>query len=100
MLSSIFLLNKECFILLTPYTHFDCFVFVPQPRDTFAPGQPDVLQVAGDSQASIPQRWAEPPVRRKESVARMTFGGLALVVAVSNLTHLKHDTPTGMVRVP
>jgi len=34
-------------------------------------------------QATTPQHWAEPPVRRKESVAHMTFGGLAFVVTVS-----------------
>lgn len=28
-------------------------------------------------------RWAEPPVRRKPSVAKMTFSGMAYVVAVS-----------------
>ncbi|KAJ9581253.1 hypothetical protein L9F63_023579, partial [Diploptera punctata] len=58
-------------------------------RDTFASGRPDVLpggreslESTGGPQASTPPRWAEPPVRRKESVARMTFGGLALVVAI------------------
>ncbi|GFG40974.1 hypothetical protein Cfor_02952, partial [Coptotermes formosanus] len=57
-------------------------------RDSLAAGRPDVLPGGRESldaseghQATTPQHWAEPPVRRKESVARMTFGGLAFVVA-------------------
>lgn len=41
---------------------------------------PDVLP-AGRPDPSAAPRWAEPPGRRKESVARMTFGGLAYVVS-------------------
>lgn len=62
--------------------------YTTQTRDSMAAGMPDVLPGGAESldasvgyQATTPQRWAEPPVRRKESVARMTFGGLAFVVA-------------------
>jgi hypothetical protein len=66
------------------------WMFCLQTRDSLAAGRPDVLPGGRESldaseghQATTPQHWAEPPVRRKESVARMTFGGLAFVVAVS-----------------
>lgn len=47
------------------------------------PGSRESLDASVGHQATTPQHWAEPPARRKESVARMTFGGLAFVVAVS-----------------
>nr|CAD7570461.1 unnamed protein product [Timema californicum] len=50
--------------------------------------RPDVLPSAqgrDSTEALSTPRWSEPPVRRKESVAKMTFGGLAFVVADSNL---------------
>jgi len=47
------------------------------------PGGQESLDASVGHQATTPQHWVEPPVRRKESVARMTFGGLAFVVAVS-----------------
>nr|CAD7424491.1 unnamed protein product [Timema monikensis] len=46
--------------------------------------RPDVLPSAqgrDSTEAPSTPRWSEPPVRRKESVAKMTFGGLAFVVA-------------------
>jgi hypothetical protein len=74
------------FYYLCPFWHF-CH----QSGDTLATGQPDVppggresLDASGGHLATAPQHWPEPPpIRRKESVARMTFGGLAYVVAVS-----------------
>lgn len=64
--------------------------FCHQPRDALATGRPDVLpggreslDASGGHVATTPQHWAEPPVRRKESVAKMTFGGLAYTLAVS-----------------
>ena len=72
---------------------FCLWMFRLQTRDSMAAGMPDVLPGGPESldasvghQATTPQHWAEPPVRRKESVARMTFGGLAFVVAVSRGT--------------
>ena len=47
------------------------------------PGGRESLDAHVGPQATTPQHWAEPPVRQKESVAHMTFGGLAFVVAVS-----------------
>ncbi|XP_033606126.1 inactive rhomboid protein 1 isoform X3 [Cryptotermes secundus] len=62
--------------------------YATQTRDTLATGRPDVLpggreslDASGGHVATTPQHWAEPPVRRKESVARMTFGGLAYTLA-------------------
>lgn len=62
--------------------------YTTQARDSLAAGRPDVLPGGPESldssagpPATTPQHWAEPPVRRKESVAHMTFGGLAFVVA-------------------
>ncbi|XP_068084541.1 inactive rhomboid protein 1 isoform X2 [Anabrus simplex] len=61
----------------------------PHPRhrttSAYATQQPPGVLPAGrdttdDGQLATP-RWAEPPGRRKESVARMTFSGLAYVVA-------------------
>jgi hypothetical protein len=44
--------------------------------------EPRVL--SGGYLSTIPQHGAEPHLRRKESVARMTFGGLAYILAVSH----------------
>jgi hypothetical protein len=63
--------------------------YITQTQDSVAAGMPDILPGSQESmeapvgyQATTPQHWAEPPVRRKESVAHMTFGGLAFVVTM------------------
>ncbi|XP_063234424.1 inactive rhomboid protein 1 isoform X2 [Bacillus rossius redtenbacheri] len=63
----------------TPRTPTSAYA-TQQTRD---PCRPDVLppgRAPGPSAELPAPRWSEPPVRRKESVAQMTFGGLALVV--------------------
>nr|CAD7442009.1 unnamed protein product [Timema bartmani] len=55
-----------------------------QPPQHSRESRPDVLPSAqgrDSTEAPSTPRWSEPPVRRKESVAKMTFGGLAFVVA-------------------
>ncbi|XP_046402403.1 inactive rhomboid protein 1 isoform X2 [Ischnura elegans] len=61
---------------------------VSGPRPDVLPSSdaPDGSGVGGggaeaDHFASGEPRWAEPPVRRKESVARMTIGGIAYIVS-------------------
>jgi hypothetical protein len=40
-------------------------------------------------------RWTEPPVRRKESVARMALGGLGYVITVK-INICNYFTPSGL----
>jgi hypothetical protein len=47
------------------------------------PGGLESLDASVGHESTTLQHGAEPPVRQKESVAHMTFGGLAFVVAVS-----------------
>ncbi|XP_049772143.1 inactive rhomboid protein 1 [Schistocerca cancellata] len=56
-----------------------------------APGAPDVLP-AGRPDGGVVPRWAEPPGRRKQSVATMTYSGLAYVI--STLTKHRRRPPS------
>ncbi|KAE8748491.1 rhomboid like protein-1 [Frankliniella occidentalis] len=51
----------------------------PYSQSRFA--RPDVLPLSGPQDVTDNARLEEPPVRRKESVARMTFSGVAYVVS-------------------
>nr|CAD7589024.1 unnamed protein product [Timema genevievae] len=67
---------------LTPHITTSAYA-TQQSRES----RPDVLPSAqgrDSTEAPSTPRWSEPPVRRKESVAKMTFGGLAFVVADLN----------------
>ena len=94
--------DSLCLMMVETAEKLSLWFFCLQARDSLAAGRPDVLPGGPESldssagpQATTPQHWAEPPVRRKESVAHMTFGGLAFVVAVSkgsgNVTLLLQD---------
>ncbi|XP_034247424.1 inactive rhomboid protein 1 isoform X2 [Thrips palmi] len=54
--------------------------------------RPDVLPQSGTQDVTDAARWEEPPVRRKESVAKMTFSGVAYVV--SRLARQRAREPT------
>lgn len=60
--------------------------------------RPDVLPGSSDIPDSSQDRWPATAVRRKESVARMTWDGLSYVVTVSflpfvSLSIVIHDYP-------
>jgi hypothetical protein len=53
----------------------------------------------GSGDGETPPRWAEPPVRRKESVARMALSGLGYVITVSKRQLLKFQVLTFFLRL-
>lgn len=56
-----------------------------QPESRSYPGdRPDVLPAPSDVPDAAEERWPGVTVRRKDSVARMTWDGISYVVTVSS----------------
>jgi hypothetical protein len=64
--------------------------------DVLPTDSPDHPGSSAGSEGDVAPRWAEPPVRRKESVARMALSGLGYVITVSSmlLEHFCHQIPS------
>ncbi|KAF4532238.1 hypothetical protein B566_EDAN004324 [Ephemera danica] len=57
----------------------------PDVLPTDSPDHPGSSTGSAASEVEPPPRWAEPPVRRKESVARMALSGLGYVITMAQI---------------